>query len=130
MKDTAGEVGFVLFALQHCQIGERTTGLSIVHEVNHLLQFLRLPSYNLKLEEGVWIQASSPTAERFGLCSNAMTQDFNLLLNGFSDALSDSEHSSSLYLQKLWVRVSDLFLFPSLLESFQHRVFELVQATT
>ena len=39
-----------------------------------------------------------------GLHSSAMTQDFNLFLSGFSDALCDSEHYSSLDLQKPWVR--------------------------
>lgn len=67
--------------------------------------------------------------EMVGLLSSAMTQDFNLFLNGFSDALCDSEHYSSLDLQKLWVRLSD-FPLSLLLESFQHRVFELVQSTT
>ena len=34
--------------------------------------------------------------ERVGLYSSAMTQDFGLLLTGFSGILSDSEHSSPL----------------------------------
>ena len=63
--------------------------------------------------------------EMVGLHSSAMTQDFNLFLSGFLDALCDSEHYGSLDLQKLWVRLSD-FPLSLLLESFQHRVFELV----
>lgn len=71
---------------------------------------------------------SNEGGERVGLSSNVMTQDFNLFLNGFSDALSDSDHSSSLDLQKLWISVSDLSPFSSLLESYLHRAFEFVQS--
>lgn len=53
VEESAGQVGSVLFALQHLQVGERVTGLSVMHEVNHLRQFLQLPGYNLKLEETV-----------------------------------------------------------------------------
>lgn len=61
VEESAGQVGSVLFALQHLQVGERVTGLSVMHEVNHLRQFLQLPGYNLKLEETVWVQACSPS---------------------------------------------------------------------
>lgn len=45
--------------------------------------------------------------KRAGLYFNAMTQVFSLFLTGSSGVLSGPEHSSSLDLQKLWVRVTD-----------------------
>ena len=96
-KESAGEVGAALVASQHCHGGERTAGLSTMREVNHLLQFLQLLGYNVKLEEIVWVQASSPPPragrKRVRLSSIAMTQGLSLFLSGSSGVLSGSEHS-------------------------------------